>query len=279
MPATYLLLALSTLLCLTSAASGQLQLPGDDRKALVSLIAETRDVQPGDQIAVGVQFEMQPNWHIYWKNPGDAGQAPRFSWTTTLGTVSEPLFPAPKAFTQGGLVGYGYSGTIVFPAILNVPQDVKPGRRLDLAIDVQYLVCDDAVCVPEQATATLRLNVADAGSRPAQDDASLSRLADAMASLPMEADDPAAPTMLIKGTEVVVRIPADATDIGLFPDPPANVVVEPGEVRVSENNTTLAFTARILDESEANLAVPAVVAWTNADGQRRGINIDLPVTP
>ena len=34
-------------------------------------------VVPGEAFDVGVLFEMEPGWHVYWRDPGDAGDPPR----------------------------------------------------------------------------------------------------------------------------------------------------------------------------------------------------------
>ena len=39
----------------------------------VKLILSAETAKPGDTIWAGVDMKMEPGWHTYWKNPGEAG--------------------------------------------------------------------------------------------------------------------------------------------------------------------------------------------------------------
>lgn len=43
-----------------------------------TLLREQPVAQPGTQTRIGIQFEMDKDWHIYWKNPGDSGEPRKF---------------------------------------------------------------------------------------------------------------------------------------------------------------------------------------------------------
>jgi DsbC/DsbD-like thiol-disulfide interchange protein len=43
--------------------------------AEVTLISETNAVEPGRPFRLGLHFKLVKGWHIYWVNPGDAGEA------------------------------------------------------------------------------------------------------------------------------------------------------------------------------------------------------------
>src|SRR5208282_4279036 len=42
----------------------------------VRLIAASPAVGGGESVQLGLQFELQPHWKIYWRSPGDAGYPP-----------------------------------------------------------------------------------------------------------------------------------------------------------------------------------------------------------
>jgi thiol:disulfide interchange protein DsbD len=74
---------------------------------------------------VGLYFKLEPGWHIYWKNPGDAGLPPRIQWTLPAGITAGPLlFPAPKRLALGPLMDYGYEGEVLFPLKIHVDNNV-----------------------------------------------------------------------------------------------------------------------------------------------------------
>ena len=69
-------------------------------------------LQPND---VGVYFSLEPGWHIYWMNPGDAGEPPHFHWTLPKGvTASAVQFPVPERIALGSMADYGYKGDVLF---------------------------------------------------------------------------------------------------------------------------------------------------------------------
>ena len=52
----------------------------------VDLVNLTPDVRAGEKALVALRYRCDPHFHIYWKNPGDAGAPPTVEWTETSGT-------------------------------------------------------------------------------------------------------------------------------------------------------------------------------------------------
>jgi thiol:disulfide interchange protein/DsbC/DsbD-like thiol-disulfide interchange protein len=119
------------------------------------LIADQDSLSPGSTFTLGVKFNLEPGWHIYWKNPGDSGLPPRFTWSTDPAvTVLQPLWPYPERLATGPLVNYGYSDVMIpFPARLAAT--ARSGAT-DITLGLQWLVCKDE-CLPGEAT--LRLSI------------------------------------------------------------------------------------------------------------------------
>src|SRR5262249_37032283 len=97
-----LLAALAVLFAAVSASAE------DPSPVDVRLVASTTAIEAGKQFEVGVLLHMQPGWHVYWLNPGDAGLPTSVRWTLPAGfTVGELRWPVPQRFEQsGGVVGY-----------------------------------------------------------------------------------------------------------------------------------------------------------------------------
>ncbi|MBI1825681.1 MAG: hypothetical protein HYR83_04770, partial [Planctomycetes bacterium] len=75
----------------------------DGSKAKVTLLPSVESIVPGVPFEIGVQFEQESGWHIYWQNSGDAGYAPRIEWKLPAGfTANEPQFPIPRRTTAPG---------------------------------------------------------------------------------------------------------------------------------------------------------------------------------
>ncbi len=90
----------------------------------VQLVFRNAEVYPDGGDHGGLYFKLEPGWHVYWKNPGDAGLPPHIRWTLPEGVTAEPLqFTAPKRLPLGPLMDFGYEDEALFPAspILQAP--------------------------------------------------------------------------------------------------------------------------------------------------------------
>ena len=106
----------------------------------------------------GLYFKLEPGWHVYWMNPGDAGEPPHIHWTLPDGITAGPLqFPAPKRVPLGPLMDFGYEDEVLFPFQLHVAEIAKPGPAV-LHAKVDWLVCRE-VCIPGKAELELTRNV------------------------------------------------------------------------------------------------------------------------
>ena len=130
------------------------------------LVAERSAVQPGGSLQIGLRLQHIPQWHTYWRNPGDSGLPTRIEWQLPAGaTVGEIEWPAPKRLPIGPLVNYGYEGELLLPLRFSAPADARPGSDLRLRARADWLVCHD-VCIPESADLELLLPVVAAEVTP-----------------------------------------------------------------------------------------------------------------
>src|SRR6476620_7979422 len=60
------------------------------------LIADVSAIVPGKPFTAGLLLHMVPNWHTYWKFPGDAGITTEINWKLPGGwKVEEIQWPIP----------------------------------------------------------------------------------------------------------------------------------------------------------------------------------------
>ena len=128
----------------------------------VSLIAEQESLPAsGGTITVALDLVPDPGWHAYWLNPGDAGKEASIRWTLAKGFEAAPLeFPTPTVIPFGDFVTYGFKEPILLLADITVPA-LAAGTDVELVGRASWVVCDDALCVPEQADLALTLPVGD----------------------------------------------------------------------------------------------------------------------
>jgi DsbC/DsbD-like thiol-disulfide interchange protein len=125
--------------------------------AKVSLVAENNSLQPGQTAWVGVLFDLEKGWHIYWVNPGDSGEAPKIQWQLPPGFQAQEIrWPTPVRLGAGTVIDYGYEGRVLLPVPIRVPADYKPAKPVTLSAAVRYLICRE-VCIPAKAQATLSI--------------------------------------------------------------------------------------------------------------------------
>ncbi|MCM2340938.1 thioredoxin family protein [Rhodoferax sp.] len=127
------------------------------------LVAHAPDgVDPGKTVWVGLQLRHQPDWHTYWKNSGDSGQATRLSWTLPTGVLAGDIaWPLPVKIPIGNLANYGYENTVLLPVPLTITPDFKPSvvnPELAIKLQASWLVCK-LECVPQDGEFVLRIPV------------------------------------------------------------------------------------------------------------------------
>lgn len=118
----------------------------ENPESRVRLITPWQVAPKSGELRLGLHFTLSPDWHVYWKNSGDAGFPPVVVFEKVPG-LGEPelLWPAPERFElPGNLVAFGYEKEVVYP----VRAKLETGAdSLRLVADVDYLVCQ-VDCVP-----------------------------------------------------------------------------------------------------------------------------------
>ncbi|WP_337997951.1 protein-disulfide reductase DsbD family protein [Oleispirillum naphthae] len=154
-------------------------------QAEVRLIAASADVRAATPVDLGVEFRLAPGWHIYAKNPGDAGLPTEVAWVLPPGaSVGDLAYPPHRRFDEAGLSTYGYSGSALFTA-----RAVPAAAPFAVRARVSWLACKE-ICVPGAADLTLALPAAAGAPTPSAEAALFS-----LAAPPAPAPPPAAPAL------------------------------------------------------------------------------------
>lgn len=137
-------LALLLALLLPQAAAAAASSVFTSREDNVRLVSQGN--APAAARKLALEFVLQPGWHIYWRNPGDAGLAPAVSLAPPA-QAGALEFPPPELLQQGPITDYVLSGHVVIPF-------TATGAGKTLTAEATWLVCAD-VCVPQRADFTL----------------------------------------------------------------------------------------------------------------------------
>ena len=147
------------------AAGGAMAAAGpwaENDQLRLRLVSATDSVAAGGEaaeVSLGLQFEMQPGWKIYWRSPGDAGFPPSLDWSASKNLASAELsWPVPHRFSLFGLETFGYGDQVILPITARFED---PAAALRLRAVVDYLVCSE-ICIPYQNDVSLDLPVGSA---------------------------------------------------------------------------------------------------------------------
>ncbi len=117
--------------------------------------------EPGADVTyrAGVEIQLKPGAHTYWRQPGDAGVPPQVSFAGSRNLKSAELrYPAPMRIDESGLQVFGYLQNVILP-IEAVPVDAA--QPVHLEVSFSYAACDK-ICIPAEARAALDLAPRDA---------------------------------------------------------------------------------------------------------------------
>lgn len=134
---------------------------GVPRYVKVNIVPEQDAVTLGEDLGIAIQQIHAPEWHTYWKNPGDSGEPTSIEWTLPEGFKAGDIeYPAPHRLAYGPLMNYGFGEEVILLTSLHVPEKITTDE-VTLSANISWLVCKD-ICVPEYTSVTLVLPVATA---------------------------------------------------------------------------------------------------------------------
>lgn len=226
----------------------------DDSHVSARLVAGVEQIHSGETFLLGVLLEPEPGWHVYWRNPGEAGLATEVAFDLPDGfEVGELQWPAPVFFEQpGGLTGYGYEAPVVLAAEVTAPERVSAENPV--SVTASWLACKD-VCV--LGAAELK---ADLPMRGAELQFSKAALRNWSETLPVQAE-PGHFELSVTGGPVPESGPADlvvwlswAETPGaaeFFPDPGSSLKIEGVRTRTRGSMTRIDFRISRLKSSNA----------------------------
>ena len=115
---------------------------------------------------LGLQFELEPGWKIYWRSPGEAGYPPVVDWSGSENLTGARInWPVPHRFSLFGFETFGYKDAVVLPVDARAERPDQPVR---IRAAITYLTCNE-ICIPREAVLALDLPAATAASSSPDD--------------------------------------------------------------------------------------------------------------
>ena len=279
--ASTLLLALAVVLVIAAPLDAGVVPIEDPVKA--RLIAETSSIAPGETVWVALHLETRPGWHVYWRNPGDAGLPPEIAWRLPPGfAAGEIAWPTPEHFVVGEIGNYGYAGAVDLLVPITALADRKPSDDAPIAAHATWLACAE-ICIPGEADLTLALPVAAVPTAP--NPAAAALFAAARERLPQAAGFTT--QLAASGSDLMLRVPiaalAGVSDptVSFFPNQP-NIIDAAAEPRTRISSEGIDLTLKRASGPTAVARLPpsvdGVLALRSGDGTQRSYAISAPTT-
>jgi thiol:disulfide interchange protein DsbD len=195
---------------------------------------------PDGSLLVGVRFRMDAGWHIYWKNPGDAGMPVTVNWRLPEGYSAGLLqYPVPLRFESQGLTGFGYRDEVVLVSRIEPDRKHLQDSSASIRAEVSWLACRDS-CLPGADTLDIPVRTLLLENDPA-----VSRF---LRKMPKPVDEGPLRIETVSreksktGSVVVVRFdsPPSGQLVDFFPDPGIKGILA-GEIAVRGSSIFIPF--------------------------------------
>jgi DsbC/DsbD-like thiol-disulfide interchange protein len=152
-PALGFLVAL--LLCAAGAQGAGSPIP----HGTLELIAENQWIATGHAFNLGLHFQLEKGWHIYWVNPGDSGEPPRVTWQLPPGLSPGAIeWPAPRRLGTSNIVDFGYEDAVTLIVPVRAETNLAAQSLVQLGAEVKMLVCRE-MCIPGRTQLSLTLPI------------------------------------------------------------------------------------------------------------------------
>ena len=125
----------------------------------LELIAESQWIAIGHPFYLGLHFQLERGWHIYWFNPGDSGEPPRVTWQLPPGLSSGVIeWPAPRRLGTSSIVDFGYEDAVTLIVPMRAESGLAAQPLARLGAEIKVLVCRET-CIPGRTQVSLTLPI------------------------------------------------------------------------------------------------------------------------
>jgi DsbC/DsbD-like thiol-disulfide interchange protein len=233
--------------------------PDSGPKVQASIAADHTHATAGQVVWVAVQFQIAPEWHIYWPGQNDTGSPPRFKWDLPAGwKIGKARWPTPGRYTSSGeMLDHILEGspTVSFPVL--VPADAPIGSVGKLSVEIESFVCRE-MCLIEDHTVSVSIRVAGAPVAAHRSN-TMAALGQARPK-PLTAD--AVHIKVERSSSQVLNIETDLKGtLSFYPDATSRTVLD-----IAESCQTRAGVLRLSFESDMNDPISGVIHFVGDDG-------------
>jgi DsbC/DsbD-like thiol-disulfide interchange protein len=248
------------------------------------LVSDSLEINPGESIKLGVLFDIDPGWHIYWKYPGENGLPTRVNFHAPYGfKLDEINWPLPMAFEkpEGG-VDYGYEKSVLLWTNIQIPSDLSESKIDEFGAKASWVSCKE-ICIPGRAD--LKYDVKTEGSALRKNEAIFAKWQRLVPNTVSAEDNPFeinanrlridAHTLRI---ELEIILNGQYKKVEFYPNPgDSRKVANLKTVEFVQGNTTnMSFDVITKTEQEiSENEMSGILVYSNESGKRSAIEIDI----
>lgn len=252
----------------------------------VQLLSSVKTIRPGMTFTVGLLMKMDPGWHTYWKNPGEAGLPTEVKWTLPKGFgAGEIKWPLPHKYNESGEVQtYGYAEENMLLVDITAPTDIASGSTVTLRADVEWLECE-RICLPGSASVELKVLVTGDGPKPTNEEL-FNRYRD---QVPLSFSDETQFTFSATTSGATLEVyvePKAGQSIGsvkdelpdLYPEPIEELAFGRTQVERHAGGVTLRVPVSAYEKTSRGFTFRGLIVYQIEGGTRAAVAIEVPLS-
>ncbi|MGI8966194.1 MAG: protein-disulfide reductase DsbD domain-containing protein, partial [Limisphaerales bacterium] len=246
-------------------------------KTETHLILSAETARPGETIWAGIQMQMPPGWHTYWKNSGESGGPTEIKWEFSNGiSAGEIQWQLPEKLSLGGLTTYVYQNEVVLLVPLQLAKDLTSGT-LEIKAAVSWLECAE-LCIPGKADVKTTLTIG-AESKPSTNSALLETW---QKKLPQKEPDLSARSFWEKKAEgdlrpLILEWNSSSAEADFFPYSSEKFEVQPATENLSQDKKIQLRKLVKKSEGDWPKQISGVLIEKGGEG-KIGYEVELPMT-
>ena len=150
-----------------------------DEMVVVNLLYHFQKPTENSSLHVGLEFKLEPDWKIYWKNPGDAGLPPEIDFTQSENLDNYKIkWPLPTRIKEtADLISNVYLNRVILPIEL-IFKNID--ESLFLKGNLKFQVCK-TICIPMETNFFIQIP-----KENHSEDNTLQILEDALSKIPVK---------------------------------------------------------------------------------------------
>jgi DsbC/DsbD-like thiol-disulfide interchange protein len=249
------------------------------------LIADVSKIKAEDTFKIGVMFKIDPNWHIYWKNPGDSGLPTSVNFVVPDGFIVRELrWPIPLIFKRpGDIEDFGYEGSLLLFSEVKAPSDLSNYETIPIKAEVSWTSCSD-ICIPGKSDLETTVILTDSEAHK-----NTLLFEEWEKRLPVDYDPRTSPfsALIERGMnsdqkDSNIKVTLDwrekPLDVDWIPAPENKLEVDNIQIHKGSDKTDIRFKASVYPGQRLDSDIlESLVLYVDKDGRRNGTVLQIPL--